>query len=511
MNKNSILKSTIIIAGAGVLAKIIGVFFRIILTREVGEVGIGLFSYPMTFFLLLNALTITGIPIAVSKLISENGTNKLIQKNIFKIILNFMSVIGLLLTVLLLISSKFFLRYWPEDTYYSFLALSISPLFLSPMSVIRGYFQGLEKMFPFAISQVVESFGRASLGLFFAHLFLFKGLKYAVAGAELGTGLGAFLGLVVIAFLYKKQNISDISLNIDKKDKIKIIKDFLKIAIPISIGVAGAPLMNFLDSLIIPIKLTLLNFSENSITSMWGVLSSITTITALPLTFSVAVAASVVPNISSGDLKNVELIKTKIRSSLILIISIALPSALGLFILAKPIFLLFFPTLPTDNYLMEIMSISIIFIMINQVFVGILQAMNHPKIPVRNIYIGVIIKIILSYILISIPSINIHGAVISTLITYSVILLLNIISCKKIINFKFDIKYMIIIPLINSLLMAIVVITTHKIFSNMFGDKSLTIISILSGAIIYGILLIVTKVVSINSIPILNKIGKTNG
>ena len=255
--------------------------------------------------------------------------------------------------------------------------------------------------------------------------------------------------------------------------------------------------------------LTKAGFGIDEISSFYGILGNVNTLTNLPLTLGVAIGINLVPSISRAKHVSHEAVLTKVRSALIMIISLALPSAVGIFILAKPIFSMFFPSMSTDHLLLEISSVGIIFIMLNQIFISVLQALDHVKIPVRNIYIGGVFKLLFSYILISNPHININGAAISTVIAFFVITLLNGLSCYKLARFKLDFKFMVIIPIFNVTVMGISVLMCFSGLSEVFNSNGLiTISSVVLGVLVYGILLITTKIVSIKSIPLLNRLTR---
>ena len=103
---------------------------------------------------------------------------------------------------------------------------------------------------------------------------------------------------------------------------------------------------------------------------------------------------------------------------------LAAPSMAGLFVLGDPILKMLFPSYPGGGDLLRIGSIAIIFLSVVQVATAILQGVGKVAIPARNAAIGTGCKIILNYFLISIPLLNIKGAVISTdLLCYYILLI----------------------------------------------------------------------------------------
>ena len=109
---------------------------------------------------------------------------------------------------------------------------------------------------------------------------------------------------------------------------------------------------------------------------------------------------------------------------------LALPAGIGLSVLATPIEILVLPAQP-DTALaagphLQLLGIATIFICLMVLTNAILQTYGKEKIPIFTVIVGGIVKIILNYILVGTPSINIHGAPISTLCCYLVIVVLNL-------------------------------------------------------------------------------------
>lgn len=506
MEKKSILKGTMIIAIVGLIARFIGLFFRIPLTALIGEEGIGIYSFPMTLFVPLTAIVMQGPPTTISKMIAQKVASKDLEgvQNIYQASHHLMTKMGLLATLIMLLLTPLFTKViWSEAVLYPYLALSIAPMFLAKVSVYNGYHQGHQNMFPVAMQQLFDGIGRLVVGLVLAFVLIEKGVIPATTGAVLGTTFGALSGLIALLIFTNNKSSS----KIDKSLSKSIQKQILKISTPITIGAIGASLIPLVDALLLPSRLGVAGFSSSEAIRLNGVLSNINALINVPLIIGVAISLNVVPNIAAVNVSNKKDIRSRMRIALILSIALALPSGIGLMLVGKSLFSMLYPNMMTNHYLVEILSISIIFTMINQTLIAILQGLDLERVPVKNFYIGMVFKLILSFTLLSIPSINIHGAAISTLIAYIIILILNYRSCKKSTEFKMDTKYMLIVPFFNTTIMSLGVVLTMICLQNV--ALWLTIFtSILVAVMIYGILLISTKTVTIGQIPILNRIKR---
>ncbi|MBN2795872.1 MAG: polysaccharide biosynthesis protein [Clostridia bacterium] len=508
MSKKSILKGTMIIAVAGLFARFIGLFFRIPLTALIGDEGIGIYSFPMALFVPLSAIVIQGPPTVIAKIVSEKDA--LSKKEDISLIYHaskkLMIKIGFSVFVLMLLSAPILGKYvWSESVMFPYLALSLAPILLAYSSIYTGLYQGLQDMRAIAYQQLADGIGRLFFGLLIAKLFIRYGVVQGATGAVLGTVIGALAGYIVILLFHKLRGKSILKVE-HSKDALKSLEiKIFKSALPITIGAIGASLIPLVDALLLQNRLSIAGFEQNEIYSLNGIVSNVNALINVPMIIGVAISLNVIPNIAAAKVIDIKRLQNRMRSAMILAISLALPSGIGLFLVGKSIFSVFYPSMSINHWLIEIFSISIIFSMINQSFIGILQGADHERLPVKNFYIGLIVKFVFSYILLGIHRINIHGAAISTLIAYVVILFLNYRSCKDLLKFKLDLKYMIFYPLLNTTLMGIVVVGMIYLGHLLNHITLFSLLAIVIGAGVYGILLLTTKVVHIKDIPILNK------
>lgn len=504
--KKSILKGTLIIVIISLIAKLIGVFFRIPLTSLIGEYGMGLFSFPTKFFLPIVALITSGPSIAIAKLISESESHERsgYSYQVKKTALTFMFQIGLVVTIIMTILGFILVNtLWPREVLLPFLSLIPAPIFLSITAVYKGYYQGKQNMIPIASQQLVDGLARLIIGLLLATLLLSQGINLAAAGGTFGTSAGAILGLLTYLVYSKMLESNKEKCKTDKSLRKEIRKKILKIAIPVSVSAVGATLIGLIDSLLIKNRLLYIGYTEEGMIKLNGVLSNVDTLISLPLIIGTAISLNALPNIVAAKKSGKNYTETRIRSMMIMLISVSLPAGVGLFVVGKDIFSFLFKDMSTDHYLIEILSISAILIMINTGLTSILQAMNKEKVPVKHMYIGLSVKLVTSFVLLSFSYINIHGAAISTLLTYLIIVVLNLRICLQ-VNLKIDFKYMIVVPIISTTMMAVIVIYTNSINPSII----FTGLAIIFGAVSYAIFMLIFKVVDIKHVPLLRRISR---
>ena len=186
---------------AGVLVKVIGVVYRVVLGRFIGDGGLGIYYKAFPIYAYLLVLSTAGIPPAVSKLVAQyraKGDKGGAQK-VFRTALTLTAILGFVIALTLFIFREPVANLSHEPR--AALAIGyIAPaiFFVAVLSVIRGYFQGMHHMFPTAMSQMVEQIGKVVMGLYFASMFLPQGIAYGAAGAVLGMTLSEALALLIM-------------------------------------------------------------------------------------------------------------------------------------------------------------------------------------------------------------------------------------------------------------------------------------------------------------------------
>ncbi|AOY76196.1 putative polysaccharide biosynthesis protein [Clostridium formicaceticum] len=509
MSNSKFIKGAFILGIAGLTAKFLGIFFKIPLQRLIHDEGMGLFGLPYPIYTMMLSVSIIGLPAAVSKLISEKiavkdyaGVRKVFHVSFFMIFF-----IGIFSSCFLYFGAPFMITIleWPQETYYAIIGLSLAPFFVSIMSSFRGYFQGMQIMIPTALSQIIEQIGRVVIGVGLAYMYIDKGIGYAAGAASFGATAGAFFGALLLLFYYLKKRKSLINYNLhatesSKEKTIVIVKRLVWLAIPITIGAVLSSVMGLMDSIIVPGRLLQGGYTSEGATILYGRLTGkAVTLMNVPLTFSMAMAASLVPAISEANSKKnrVEL-KEKTETGIKVTLMIALPATIGLALLASPIIHLLWGRSEAGGDILKVLSLNVLFISIAQTLTSILQGMNKVFIPVRNLFIGVIIKVIVSYILL-VGHLNIIGAVIGSLCGYGTLMILNYYEIKKTISFKLSIKEVIIKPLLCTTFMAIVVIIVFDYSYLLFQNEAIaTLVAIFWGIIFYGLMMLLTNTVGPN-------------
>ena len=175
---------------------------------------------------------------------------------------------------------------------------------------------------------------------------------------------------------------------------------------------------------------------------------------------------------------------------------IAIPCAVGMAIMSKPILSLLFSSeasVASAAPLLSILSPAIFFSAILTVTSAALQACHKQRKPIISMLLGIVTKLIVSCTLMSIESIGILGAPIGTLASYFVMATVNFIFVLKYVSSELNIFKLMIKPICASAISSVVTIFSYRIIKQAGRPMVATVVSIILTVIAYFVLLFATK------------------
>jgi len=511
----SFMYGAIILLIANALVKIIGAIFKIPLTYILGEEGMGYFSTSYQMYTWMFILATAGIPVAISKMVSESNArgDKYEINRIFSVSMKLLAIIGVVGFSFLFFGAEFCAGTLLNNPGAASGIRAIAPamLFVSLMSAYRGYFQGHQNMIPTAFSEVSEALGKLVIGFTAAYLLLPNGIELASAGAVAGVSCGGLAGFVVLALMYSKhkKQITDVPHKLTGSlSDGQLFKKLVAIAIPITIGASVFSLTSLIDTAMIMHRLQAGGFPQDVANRLWGSYSGYAfPLFNLPPTLINAITVSIVPAIAaafaSGDKKLCA--HTSCKSMKITVL-FALPCSVGMSLLARPILSLVYDNTNATSTL-SILACAIVFVSLVLVTNAILQATGKAMIPVRNMIIGGIVKVIINYFLVANPNININGAPVGTSVCYMVILVLNIVDMKRTLGLKFPVGELVFKPVVAACAMAAALIFVTPFFEGM-GRIVEAAAPIAVGAVVYLLVIVLIKGINEEDIALLPKADK---
>ncbi|MDQ7794396.1 MAG: polysaccharide biosynthesis protein [bacterium] len=501
MKKQSFLQGAMILAIAGVISRVLGAVYRIPLTRIIGDEGIGLYQIAYPVYTTVLTVSTIGINVAISKLVAEHlarGRPDMAHR-VFRISLVLMGGLGLLFSVLMFLGARGIAEGIAHNpaAYYAIVALAPAIFVVSLVSSLRGYFQGQQIMTPTAVSQVVEQLVRVAIVLFLAYYLLPGGVALAAGGATFGAAVGGVAALLVLLVIYWRHRAETAALVRGGKatggpPTTSVVASILRLALPISLGGIVVPLMNLIDLVVVPSRLIGLGYTFAEATRLYGHLTGMAlTLVNMPTVVTYALQASLVPAVSEAQAVGDRVaIRSRAAAGIRITLLMAIPAVAGLYLLATPIADLLFG-FPEAGVPIAAMSAGLLFLTLQQATSGVLQGLGRTDLPVRNLLVGAIVKLVTSWVLTGIPAFGIRGAALGTAAGFMVAASLNLAAVKNLTGAGISIREGVLKPVIATALMGLATVALYRQGLSLLGRNGpATLLAIAGGIGVYGMVLL---------------------
>jgi len=426
-NEKGMINGALTLTVSVITVKLLGLLYKIPLSYILTDEGMGYFNTAYTVFSLFYIICTTGIPKAISILVSEAEGKGDTQKatEIYTTAFKMFFFFGLLISVIFLIlAAPISIFIGNRGSYYSMAIIAPSILFVCASGIIRGYFNGQLKFLPIAVSEIISGATKLILGLALAYLAKWLGYDFELISAFtiLGTTLGSFLGFIYLYF--KKRSFSDVNIKQKYAFSPKLARKIFRIAIPLTATAAIGSVSNIIDLTIIMNRLRASGHTELQSAILYG---NYTTL-AIPMLNLIAtligpLSAVLLPIVSKKKL----LPEAKAAGG-----EISLAFKLTLFI-CMPISILFtFKSCEILSLLFEntsavlaapflsLIAPGIVFMALLTISNSVLEGMGNTKAPMMSLVFASLVKIIVSYILIGRSEFGLLGASLGTTLSYFV-------------------------------------------------------------------------------------------
>ena len=428
--KEKFIKSTIVLVIGGLLTKILGMVIRIITTRIIGLNGIGIYMMVMPTYNLFITIATLSLPVAISKLVSENTRN---NKNVVFGIIPSAMLINTFLIIVLIISSNFISNnlLQNKNLYTPVLSISITLPFITLSNILKGYFFGKEKMIPLVVSNVFEQIIRLLLIIIITPYLLRYGVIGAVTGIILFNVVSELLSIFILFFFIPK------NIRIKKSDIIpnyENVKDIFRISIPTTAGRIISSIGVFLEPVIITYVLLRIGYSSKQITNEYGIISGyVFPIVMMPQFISGAISNALLPTVSKYYANNkLKQIKRKLYQAILISLLIGIFFSTIFVLFPKDVLKIMFNETYGYNYLIIAAPIFLLTYIQGPV-ISVLQAINKANIIFKSSLIGVLVKttLLLGTLYLDL---NMYPLLIATFFQYMIVTVYQYKKIKRVLN-----------------------------------------------------------------------------
>ncbi|HIW27082.1 oligosaccharide flippase family protein [Pseudoflavonifractor sp. An184] len=251
---NTFFGGAAILAVGILVVKLIGMFYKIPLLNIIGEQGSADFNNAYNIYSVLLTISTAGLPVAVSKLVSEAdalGRRNQVRRT-FRLALALFLILGVLSFLVMFFGSEQLAGLMNDSMAAPGIrALAPAVICVGCLSAFRGYAQGHGNMTPTAVSQIIEALCKLTVGLGLAYWLVGHGAdaSHAAAGAITGVTVGTIVALAYMLMNFLITRSQEPQLADDQPDEPStILKHLLMIAVPITISSSMVGIVTVIDT-----------------------------------------------------------------------------------------------------------------------------------------------------------------------------------------------------------------------------------------------------------------------
>ncbi|MGF3105847.1 putative polysaccharide biosynthesis protein [Rossellomorea sp. DUT-2] len=509
---SKLIRGTFILTLGTFISKFLGLFYVIPFDDLLKghEEGASLYQYGYVPYTIFLTVATAGVPLAVSKFVSKYNAigEYAVGRRLFKSGLVLMTLTGIVSFLIMYAFAPIFaeMTIKSDEQVISVAqvttvirAVSFALIIIPFMSLIRGFFQGHQSMGPTAVSQVIEQIVRIVflLGGIYVVLNILDGsVTTAIAVATFAAFIGglASLGALIWYWFKRKPHLDELLKEDRGQEEISLrsmYKEIIAYSIPfIFVGLAN-PLFQLVDQITFNTAMSAIGNASVS-DQAFAVLNFYThKLVIIPVSLATAFSMTLIPLITtsytSGDRKTM---RRNIDQTFQILLFLTVPAALGIALLAEPTYTMFYHSDELGTSILRAYAPVAILFALFAVTAAILQGIDEQKFTIFSLLVGLLLKLVLNIPLIRL--FETQGAVIATVIGYSVAILINLYIIKKYARYQFRLimRRTMFIGALNAV-MAVVVLVLYGILVQFLnpesGFQSILLVAICGGvgALVY--------------------------
>ena len=494
-NNGGIIVQAGILAAASIVVRIIGLLYRSPLTAVIGDEGNGYYGYAFNIYSIILMVSSYSIPSAISKLMA--------QKLALGEYRNAQRVFYCTMAYALTVGAAFSLFVWfgagllvPPRSVPVLRVLAPTIFIFAILGVLRGYFQANQTMVQTSISQILEQIVNAAVSIgaawFFMHRLaagqdVHEQAVYGAMGSALGTGSGVMTALIFMAVMYlfnRRYFMKRIRRDRTSRDDpwTGIMRDTILVITPFILSGFILNLTTTVNQTIFSkIMIGAKGLDEIDITTAYGIFSNkAVVITNIPISIATAVAAAIIPNISSAYArKDKEETRRRVIAAVRITNIIATPCALGLIALARPVTMVLFPqweSLGLASALLALLGVTVIFYSIATIMNAALQSIGRMQMPLVSAGIALVVQTLVLVVLLFATSMGVFALVLVSVLYSLMIFLLDSYFLQRYLKLDMDLYNVYARPLFAATIMGVAaygLYTMFEVFLELMGSRSL--------------------------------------
>ena len=460
-----------ILAMASMIVRVIGLLYRAPLTAIIGDEGNGYYGTAYNIYTIILMVSSYSMPSAISKLMAQKlAVGEYRNANrVFRCALTYGVLVGLVGSGLLFFGARFLV----PDVAVCVLQVFAPTVFLfGILGSMRGYFQARGSMVPTSVSQILEQLANAVVSIAAAWLLMQTAVgadptrraQLGAMGSALGTGAGVLIALLFMVFCFRRSKegrkaeiLSDAT---GKEEKYRIfLRDTVLVITPFMLS---GVIMNLTTSLNQTIYMRMLidlkGAGEIATTTLYGIFSNkAVVISNIPISIATAVSSAIIPGISAAYARRDEIgARRQVGNAIRITSIIAIPSAVGLAVLARPITMLMFPqmeSLELASSLLSLLAVTVIFYSISTITNAALQSIGRMNLPLVSAGIALVVQTVVLVALLRFTDLDVRALVLVSILYSVMIFAVNQYYLRRFLGIRQDVRRDYLQPLVCAALM----------------------------------------------------------
>ena len=460
-----------ILAMASMIVRVIGLLYRAPLTAIIGDEGNGYYGTAYNIYTIILMVSSYSMPSAISKLMAQKlAVGEYRNANrVFRCALTYGVLVGLAGSGLLFFGARFLV----PDVAVCVLQVFAPTVFLfGILGSMRGYFQARGSMVPTSVSQILEQLANAVVSIAAAWLLMQTAVgadptrraQLGAMGSALGTGAGVLIALLFMVFCFRRSKegrkaeiLSDVT---GKEEKYRIfLRDTVLVITPFMLS---GVIMNLTTSLNQTIYMRMLidlkGAGETATTTLYGIFSNkAVVISNIPISIATAVSSAIIPGISAAYARRDEAgARRQVGNAIRITSIIAIPSAVGLAVLARPITMLMFPqmeSLELASSLLSLLAVTVIFYSISTITNAALQSIGRMNLPLVSAGIALVVQTVVLVLLLLFTDLDVRALVLVSILYSVMIFAVNQYYLRRFLGIRQDVRRDYLQPLVCAALM----------------------------------------------------------
>lgn len=460
-----------ILAMASMIVRVIGLLYRAPLTAIIGDEGNGYYGTAYNIYTIILMVSSYSMPSAISKLMAQKlAVGEYRNANrVFRCALTYGVLVGLVGSGLLFFGARFLV----PDVAVCVLQVFAPTVFLfGILGSMRGYFQARGSMVPTSVSQILEQLANAVVSIAAAWLLMQTAVgadptrraQLGAMGSALGTGAGVLIALLFMVFCFRRSKegrkaeiLSDAT---GKEEKYRIfLRDTVLVITPFMLS---GVIMNLTTSLNQTIYMRMLidlkGAGETATTTLYGIFSNkAVVISNIPISIATAVSSAIIPGISAAYARRDETgARRQVGNAIRITSIIAIPSAVGLAVLARPITMLMFPqmeSLELASSLLSLLAVTVIFYSISTITNAALQSIGRMNLPLVSAGIALVVQTVVLVLLLRFTDLDVRALVLVSILYSVMIFAVNQYYLRRFLGIRQDVRRDYLQPLVCAALM----------------------------------------------------------